>query len=460
MIIPAGATSEELWKLRRVISAVRELINERVLPDEVTDYLSEISPERARRVMPWLDFLGSKNRLVNPDMEFWLTIQAPAMWVVMNNAFTKPSATGAYVLRTHAIYKEVLWQQVQHDGSAATLQASAAANRASEFGQFRIRVLLLDQDFRLISELASDWASGGSVSISGSVPFGTAVVEFLIDIDAADASFVVETTSLLIDGSEKLGNSTFATWEDRDVAPPWSAGRGTFMQKSSEPYVLRHALEFRPSWSTLGVFQVHDRGAGEATVVSASAWVKSLGGEVWIEVAGVSEGGEELVRVSSSRVATDFYSLVYVDGAAIPIGTRYVVFEVHGSLGKSGYVDAAALNYGLKHVDQASEASPPIGLTVLWPFSSEPPWGWYIADGRVVHGIPLPDLRGRTVRGATADVAVGSVGGADSAYTSGSSETVAVASGSGAFAASPGHTHTVSPWPPYMAVHYITFIGG
>ena len=149
----------------------------------------------------------------------------------------------------------------------------------------------------------------------------------------------------------------------------------------------------------------------------------------------------------------------------------------------------AALEWNAAYIDTV--VGHIVGETVLW-FGSVDSGGhpivdgqadsrWHIADGSTVNGVVLPDLRDKFVVGAGHEYNKGNTGGTETNYLShrhsfsvtstGPSDTVEVASGSGATVATDSHTHTVSGdtdyqlgsyvenRPPYYALYYIVYVG-
>lgn len=102
----------------------------------------------------------------------------------------------------------------------------------------------------------------------------------------------------------------------------------------------------------------------------------------------VNGNGVPIVRPSQDRVGVNTsnpQAALDVAGSIMAKG-----LETRQALTVAGSVEASGLN-GL--------GMAPVGTVIMWS-SENPPNGWVLCDGSVVHGVTTPDLRGRFVLGA------------------------------------------------------------
>jgi hypothetical protein len=382
-------------------SALRE-IERRTKRDEVSQHIGGegvgyIPAERVPLTFPWVERL-SKNRIVNPDFEFWIASRRPVGWSVWNGAGVRQHASGGCVVtRTSLSEPEVLSQYYSGIGLAGlSAEARVTCTLLSASGQFSIACVAADAFGNEIARVESGWIPGGTAVASfTALPENTAFVFVIILLGGVGEEFVVTSAMLSIaGGSNVLENPDFSVWDDVLVCAPWEPVGGAFVQRSTDAFVLRYAAMVTPGLGGLALRQRRNLWVGVGgTRWSAAIRLKPVMGRAWLALRAIAPDGRELgVAVSDVAMELDEYQLRGISGFLLPEGTVAVDVEVHSE--GVVLVDTASLVFGDVFLDQAAEPALPTGIVALWPWETEPPEGWYFANGQTVLGIQLPNLTG------------------------------------------------------------------
>lgn len=382
-------------------SALRE-IERRTKRDEVSQHIGGegvgyIPAERVPLTFPWVERL-SKNRIVNPDFEFWVSSRRPVGWSVWNGAGVQQhTGGGCAVTRTSASGPEVLSQYYSGIGlTGLSAEARVTATLLSASGQFSVACVAADAVGNEIARVESGWIAGGTASASfAALPDGTALVFVIIRIGGVGEEFAITSATLSIAGGPNvLENSDFSVWNDVLMCAPWEPMGGAVVQRSTDAFVLRYAAMVTSGLGSLALRQRRNLWVGVGgTKWSAAIRLRPLVGRAWLGLRAIAPDESELgFAVSDMAMELDEYQLVGIAGFLLPAGTVAVDVEVHSE--GAVLVDTASLVFGDVFLDQAAEPALPTGIVALWPWGTEPPEGWYFANGQTVLGIQLPNLTG------------------------------------------------------------------
>lgn len=435
---------------------------------------------------PIINALSPRNRVVNSDLEFWLTQETPNSWTATGNARVVKSSTtkdaGSYSAlchRKHVSEVRVVLQTVAYVSGSFT--ASVKLWRYSGSGNANVRVRSLNSGGTQIAVYDGTTVNANSFtssSIGATTPSGsTAFLEFSIAVNTNDNAFFVDTCSLN-NGGEKLSNTGFETWTTATTPPPWTALNGATLAKSTSAFMGNYCGSITRAHASLTpvvkyVFDARQNIAGLMVSITGRLARVSGSGTAQLRVRALSSVDADLGSSASSTTSATIYTPRVVNGYTLPSSTQKIELSIELSVNADVWLfDTMGLSFTEVAQDMMSVEGNLIGEYRDWPWpEADIPFGWYLANGQVVNGIPTQDRRGWMPIGADgATYPLNETGGSathnhgfttatDGHHqhgsapfdTSSSLDSVQVQSGTGEFVSADYHIHEQGSFSPFTS---------